>query len=113
MSAAVKASASEVFPELEIIHLIPQRRVSEEYLVRLFEGTCFSNFLLSYKWKHVIPQSTYSIRTALTVLKTILLYRGVDRKRRFAWVRALVKANRIINAELRKNGQTSPQGFFS
>jgi glycosyltransferase involved in cell wall biosynthesis len=102
-----------VFPELEMIHLIPQRRVSEEYLVRLFEGTCFSNFLLYYKWKHVVPQSTCSMRTLLTVLKAILLYRGVDRKRRFAWVRALVKANRIINAELRKNGETSPQGFFS
>ena len=92
-----------VFPELKLTHLIPQRRVSEEYLVRFAEGTCLSNFLLYYKWKHVVPQPTYSIKTLLTVLKTILLYRDVDRKMRFAWVRALAKANRIINADLQNN----------
>lgn len=92
-----------VFPELKLTHLIPQRRVSEDYIVRFAEGTCLSNFLLYYKWKHIIPQWTYSIRTLSSVLKTILFHRGVDRKLRFAWVRALAKANRIINADLQKN----------
>jgi hypothetical protein len=59
--------------------------------------------LLYYKWQHIIPQSAFSIKTLLTVLKTILLYRGVDRHIRFAWVRALVKANRIIKMDLAKN----------
>ncbi len=94
-----------IFPELKIIHLIPQRRVSEEYLARFAEGTCLSNFLLYYKWKHVIPQSTYSIRTVLSALKFILLHRGVDRKMRFAWLRALAKANRYIKEDLRKNNR--------
>jgi hypothetical protein len=96
-----------IFPELKLTHLIPQRRVSEDYLIRFAEGTCLSNFLLQYKWRHIIPQSPFSVKTLLSVLKTILLYRGVDRKMRFAWVRALAKAKRIIEMDLRENdGQT-------
>jgi glycosyltransferase involved in cell wall biosynthesis len=94
-----------IFPELRMTHLIPQRRVSEDYIVRFAEGTSISNTLLRYKWQHIIPQSPFSIKTLLTVLKTIFLYRGVDRKVRFAWVRALVKANRIIKMDLRKNNR--------
>ena len=92
-----------IFPELKLTHLIPQRRVSEDYIVRFAEGICISNFLLQYKWQHIIPQSPFSIKTLLSVLKTILLYRGVDREIRFAWVRGLVKAKRIIEMDLRKN----------
>jgi glycosyltransferase involved in cell wall biosynthesis len=92
-----------IFPELKLIHLIPPHRVSEDYIVRLAEGISISNTLLRYKWQHIIPQSPFSIKTLLTVLKSIFLYRGVDRKVRFAWVRALVKANRIIKTDLRKN----------
>jgi glycosyltransferase involved in cell wall biosynthesis len=100
-----------IFPELKLTHLIPQRRVSEDYLIRFAEGTCLSNFLLRYKWQHIIPQSPFSIKTLLSVLKTILLYRGVDRKMRFAWVRALAKAKRIIEMDLRENnGQTYHMG---
>jgi len=84
-------------------HLIPQHRVTEDYLVRFVEGTCLSNFLLHYKWRHAIPQSPFGIRTLLSVLKTILVYRGLDRDIRFAWVRALVKAKRIIDMDLREN----------
>jgi hypothetical protein len=75
------------------------------------EGTCFSEFLLNYKWRHIIPQSPFSIKTLLSVLKTILLYRGVDREMRFAWVRALAKARRIIEADLRSdNNQNYSHG---
>jgi hypothetical protein len=97
-----------IFPELKITHLIPERRVSEDYIVRFAEGTCLSNFLLHYKWQHIIPQSPLSAKTLLSVLKTILLYRGVDRKMRFAWVRALATAKRIIEADLRKNNNQVP-----
>jgi glycosyltransferase involved in cell wall biosynthesis len=96
-----------VFPELKLSHLIPQRRVAEDYLVRLAEGTYVSDFLLGYKWRRIIPQSPFSIRTLLSVLKTILVYRGVDRDIRFAWVRALAKARRIIEMDLRKNNRQS------
>jgi glycosyltransferase involved in cell wall biosynthesis len=92
-----------IFPELKLTHLIPQHRLSEDYFVRFVEGTCFSGFLLDYKWRHIIPQSPFSIKTLLSVLKAILLYRGVDREMRFAWVRALAKVKRIIETDFRKN----------
>jgi glycosyltransferase involved in cell wall biosynthesis len=100
-----------IFPELKITHLIPQRRVSEDYIVRFAEGTSISNNLLRYKWQHIIPKSPFSIKTVLSVLKTILLYRGVDRDIRFALVRSLVKARGIIEMDLRKNnGQIYEHG---
>jgi glycosyltransferase involved in cell wall biosynthesis len=96
-----------IFPELKMTHLIPQRRVSEDYIVRFAEGTTISNNLLRYKWRHIIPQSPFGIRNLFSMLKTVLLYRGVDRDLRFALVRGVVKARRIIESDLRKNnGQT-------
>jgi glycosyltransferase involved in cell wall biosynthesis len=92
-----------IFPELKLTHLIPQHRVSKDYFVRLVEGAYVSMFLLNYKWRSIIPQSPFSLKTLLTVLKTILLYRGLDREKRFAWVRALAKAKKIIEMDLRKN----------
>jgi glycosyltransferase involved in cell wall biosynthesis len=94
-----------IFPELKITHLIPKHRVSEEYFVRFVEGACLSNILLRYKWRHTIPQSPFSIKTLLSVLKTILLYRGVERDIRFAWVRALAKAKRIIGVDLQNKNR--------
>src|SRR4051812_12033852 len=78
-----------IFPELKLTHLIPQRRVSRDYFVRLVEGTYISTFLLDYKWRQIVPQSPVGLKTLLTVLKTILLYRGLEREKRLAWVRAL------------------------
>jgi glycosyltransferase involved in cell wall biosynthesis len=91
-----------IFPELKLTHLIPRHRLSEDYFVRLAEGTCLSHLLLRYKWRQITPQSLFNIKTLLTVLKTILLYRGVDRNIRFAWVRALAKARKIIDMDSRK-----------
>jgi hypothetical protein len=92
-----------IFPELKMTHLIPHRRVSEDYIVRFAEGTTISNNLLRYKWQHIIPQSPFNIKNLLSILKTFLLYRGVDRDIRFALMRGLVKARKIIEADLRKN----------
>ena len=92
-----------VFPLLELTHLIPQRRVSEDYIVRFAEATGLSNMLLLYKWRGVVPQSPFGARTLLSLAKTMLLHRGVERRTRLAWVRALAKAHRIIKMDLRKN----------
>jgi hypothetical protein len=95
-----------VFPQLIMTHLMPQHRISEDYFVRLAEGTYFSDFLLNYKWRGVIPQSPFGPKMLVSLLKTILRYRGVDRKMRFAWVRALFQANRVIQTDLQlKNRQ--------
>jgi hypothetical protein len=88
---------------VRFLESLSSTNVSEDYIVRFAEGTCLSNSLLHYKWQHTIPQSPYSVKTLLTALKAILLYRGVNRDIRLAWVRALVKANRIIKMDLAKN----------
>jgi len=97
-----------VFPNLKITHLIPCHRVTDDYMVRLVEGITLSNLLIDYKWQGIIPQSPLHLKVLLSVLKAILLHRGFDRRMRFALVRALVKAKRIIQADLRyKSSQTA------
>ena len=100
-----QGSAFGIFPELKITHLIPRHRVSEDYIVRLAEGTKLSDLLLDYKWLNIIPDSPRCVRVLLSVLKTLLLHSGVDRRMRFASVRALAKANRIIDTDLKKKAR--------
>lgn len=90
-----------VFPELKMTYLIAKHRLTEDYFVRFAEAEYLTEFLLDYKWRRITPQSPLGIRTLLSVLRTIFLYRGVDRRLRLAWVRALIKARRIIEMELR------------
>ena len=97
-----QGSAFGIFPDLKVTHLIPRHRLSEDYIVRLVEGTKLSDLLLDYKWLNIIPASPRRVRVLLSVLKTLLLHSGVDRRSRFASVRALAKANRIIDAHLKK-----------
>ena len=91
-----------IFPDLKITHLIPRHRVSEDYIVRLVEGAKLSNLLLDYKWLNITPASPHWVRVLLLVLKTLLLHSGIDRRTRFGSVRALAKAKRIIDADLKK-----------
>jgi glycosyltransferase involved in cell wall biosynthesis len=95
-----------VFPLLELTHLIPQRRVSADYIVRFAEATALSNMLLLYKWQGVLPQSLFGARTLLSLAKTMLLHRGFERRTRLAQARALAKAHRIIKMDLRKKTGT-------
>jgi hypothetical protein len=44
-------------------------------------------------------------RSQLEARGTCDAYRGLDRDIRFAWVRALIKANKIIKMDLRKNNR--------
>ena len=92
-----------IFPELKMTHLIPQRRVAQDYITRFAEQTCTSNSLLRYKWGRIVPQSPFSVTSLVSILKTVLLYRGVDRDIRFASVRAHVRAKRIIETDSQKN----------
>jgi hypothetical protein len=87
-----------VFPELKLTHLIPRERVSEDYLLRLFEGILASNYMLSYKWKGLEPRSPLSFRGLLSLLKNGMLRRGIDRRIYLAGVRAALHAQRLIAA---------------
>ena len=99
---SIQGSGFGIFPDLKITHLIPRHRVSEDYIVCLVEGTKLSNLLLDYKWLNITPASPHWVRVLLLVLKSLLLHSGIDRRTRFASVRALAKANRIIDADLKK-----------
>ena len=92
-----------IFPELKLTHLIPQHRLSEDYMVRLGEGSMVSNLLLDYKWLNITPRTPFDLDGLLSILKTLLLRRGVDRRMRFAGVRAILKARQIIRTDLLKN----------
>ena len=102
LACCAQGSAFGIFPDLKITHLIPRHRVSEDYIVGLVEGTTLSDLLLDYKWLNIIPASARRVRVLLSVLKTLLLHSGIDRRTRLASVRALAKANRIIDADLKK-----------
>ena len=105
LACCAQGSAFGIFPDLKITHLIPGHRISEDYLVRVVEGTTLSDLLLDYKWLNIIPGSPRRVRVLLSALKTLLLHSGIDRRTRLASVRALAKANRIIDADLKKKSQ--------
>jgi glycosyltransferase involved in cell wall biosynthesis len=90
------------FAGLRLTHLIPKERVKEGYLLRMVEGQEFSHALLAYKWSGVIPRSPFSLRGILSLAKTILVRRKIDRRAHFAWVRATIKARHIILVNVRK-----------
>ena len=85
-----------VFPELKLIHLIPKERISENYLLKLFEGTTTSDQLLAYKWQGVTPSNPRSLFGMLSVLRHILVLRGMRRRMYLATVRAALQTRRII-----------------
>lgn len=45
-----------VFPELEIIHLISQHRMTKEYIIKICQGHATSSLLLNYLRKEPLPQ---------------------------------------------------------
>jgi glycosyltransferase involved in cell wall biosynthesis len=87
-----------IFPKLRITHLIPKERVTEKYLIKIFEGTQISNFLLSYKWSGQFPWSPLTGWGVLSMFKNVILQRGIHRQMYLANVRAATKARRIIVA---------------
>jgi glycosyltransferase involved in cell wall biosynthesis len=86
-----------IFPALKLLHLIPERRVSEEYLLRLYEGTMASNYLLRYKWEGLYPQTPNSLSGFFDLVANILVRRGLQRRMYFAQRRGALKALAILS----------------
>jgi glycosyltransferase involved in cell wall biosynthesis len=86
-----------VFPELKLTHLIPKERISESYLLRIYEGTLGSECLLAYKWWGIRPHNPLSILGILDFLVHSLFYRGLRRRMYFAQKRAVRKVLKLIN----------------
>jgi hypothetical protein len=62
-----------------------------------------SNLLSDYKWLNIIPPAPFNLDGLLSILKNLLLRRGIDRRMRFAGVRAALKARQVIRTDLRKS----------
>lgn len=88
-----------IFPTLKLVHLIPKARVSEGYLLRLYEGTMASNYLLRYKWDRLYPWSPKSVSGFVDLLVNALVRRGLQRRMYFAQRRGALTSLDIINRE--------------
>jgi glycosyltransferase involved in cell wall biosynthesis len=91
-----------VFPELQITHLIPKYRVSEEYLTRLAEGTAISDFIVAYKWR--AARFPRNMDIFMLMLRSILLCHGLDRRIGMARARGMFKARQMVKTALVANG---------
>jgi glycosyltransferase involved in cell wall biosynthesis len=91
-----------VFPELELVHLIPERRLEEDYLVNIAEGISTSSIVLKYKWGSIVPESPYSLLVILRLLKHCFTKRGIERRLSWASFKARLAAERIIAEGQRK-----------
>jgi glycosyltransferase involved in cell wall biosynthesis len=87
-----------VFPELKLVHLIPKERLSTDYLLNLCQASQTSCLLLTYKWSGSVPRYPFGPRALLSVMKNWLTRRGLDRRRYFADLRAVIEARRLIAA---------------
>jgi glycosyltransferase involved in cell wall biosynthesis len=101
--ACEQGSGVGIFPQLKLLHLIPKDRVRLDYLLKVFEGTQTSNLLLAYKWSGTLPQSPLRPRGLMSILKNVIMRRGLERRKYLADVRALIAAREII-----KSAKTRP-----
>lgn len=85
-----------IFPELKLTHLIPKQRLAEDYLLKVVEAAVVANLLIDYKLDSRLPRSPFSAAGSMTVLKNMLLHRGIDRRADLANARAAIKARKII-----------------
>lgn len=89
-----------IFPELRLTHLIPKERLAEDYLLKVVEAAVVANLLIDYKLDSRLPRSPFSAAGSMTVLKNMLLHRGIDRRADLANARAAIKARKIIAASM-------------
>jgi glycosyltransferase involved in cell wall biosynthesis len=94
-----------IFPELKLTHLIPQHRVSDQYLIKIREGLALTDLLLAYKWQGRVPRNPMSTHGLLSLAKNCLARRGIDREMYLAYRRATQNARRIIAESQRRASQ--------
>jgi hypothetical protein len=85
-----------VFPELRLIHLIPKQRVTKEYLLKMYQAGSATHMLLTYKWEDNDPKAPRGLRAFASRAKNMILRRGLDRERYFAYNRAIKDIKSII-----------------
>ena len=103
-----------IFPELRLLHLIPQERMSEPYLVKIIQGHTISNMLLEYKWLGASARSPLSARGLLSLAEKIVGTDGIHRRIHIANWRARITAGKLLRnyesaADFSRKLWTSPQ----
>ncbi len=84
-----------VFPELKMIHVISRERVTEEYFLRLLVGAKITTTILEYKWQNILPR-TWGF---FSLIKSLILRRGFDRRLYFEKRKALKSAKFLISQQ--------------
>jgi glycosyltransferase involved in cell wall biosynthesis len=85
-----------VFPSLRVLHLIPARRLDDDYMAQIAHGITTSSMLLAFKWGGVIPESPYSVVSVARLVRHLLFSRGFTRRRAIARYRALITVRRLL-----------------
>jgi glycosyltransferase involved in cell wall biosynthesis len=98
-----------VFPELGMTHLIPKERISEHSLVRKTEGDMTAVTLLEFKFRGVTPDFSLWARALLSTAKSIVMDGRVERLMKFAKIKGLIEARKIINGH-RETSSRLPAG---
>jgi len=99
-----------IFPDLRLTHLIPRRRLTEQYLIQLSEGIQTSSHLLNFKWQGTVPKQPFLGVELLRFIKHVTLRRGVDRRMFMARCRAALRARAIIGATQGAEQTAQPWG---
>ena len=91
-------SGMGVFPELRLLHLIPEGRLNEDYFVKISQGLETSSMILLYKWGQIRPASPFSAFGIMRFVRHYFFSRGLGRNLALARIRAMIAARKIISA---------------
>jgi glycosyltransferase involved in cell wall biosynthesis len=95
------------FPTLRLVHLIPEDRLDERYIVRLFEGIMTSSHMLSHKWQGIVPSPLLSPSELLRLCKHVVLKQGIHRQMYLAGLRARLRARAMIASNYRERPRSA------
>ena len=86
------------FPELSIRHLISSNRLSRDYLLRLYQGTYCSHYILSaLRGRNLKPDGMTSFRRVLGRLRRRLFMPELERRKINCYLQAKIDALKIIS----------------
>ena len=87
------------FPELELTHLTPPTRCTEEYLLKTFEARAYSEVLHGWVETGKIPAQRTDVRGRLGVLVRWLLGSSLERRMIQARARGLKKGEAFVKSQ--------------
>jgi glycosyltransferase involved in cell wall biosynthesis len=86
-----------IFPELKISHLLPKRRVEEDYLLKIVEGSKIADIILARKWRNIDREKYRLGPLNALFFKRLIIYCRLQLKLILLQHRARKIARRIID----------------